>query len=73
MCKNYNDITAETCSACGKPRPAHIVPPPPAAQTNNNTSSDDVIESIKKYKNLFDEGYITEEEFIAKKQQLLSK
>ena len=35
------------------------------------TTSVDVVEEIKKYKNLFDMGLVTEEEFVAKKTQLM--
>lgn len=38
---------------------------------NTETDSDHVIKEILKYKELFDEGILTEEEFAAKKRQLL--
>lgn len=40
--------------------------------TNENTEAEiDPVDEIRKYKELFDEGILTEEEFIFKKQQLL--
>jgi len=39
--------------------------------TSKDTSSVDAVEEIKKYKSLLDTGIITEEEFIAKKKQLM--
>ena len=47
-----------------EPAPAPAAPAAPAAET-------DVIAEIKKYKELFDLGAITEEEFAAKKKQIM--
>lgn len=43
----------------------------PAPNTSNTSSEKDVIEEIKKFKNLFDDGIISEEEFTAIKKKLL--
>ena len=44
---------------------------PPPTQTGQNSSSD-IATELKKYKSLLDEGLITQEEYEAKKKQLLN-
>ena len=41
------------------------------SKQQEKTSSESIVEEIKKYKQLYDEGILTEEEFTAKKKQLL--
>ena len=44
-----------------------------SADNSKKTSEDKIIELLREYKNLYNEGIITEEEFINKKKQLLQK
>ena len=44
----------------------------PAKAAELVTPADDVVEQLKKYKQLLDSGIITQEEFDAKKRQLLN-
>ena len=46
------------------------VPPQPVVERRTNVEADN-IDAIKKYKELLDSGVITEEEFAAKKKQIL--
>jgi Bacterial PH domain/Short C-terminal domain len=40
--------------------------------SNTNTHTEDIFDEIRKYKELYDEGILTEDEFAAKKKQLLN-
>ncbi len=46
-------------------------PSSPAANTTRQVREGDIIEELKKYKDLMDQGILTPEEFQAKKEQLL--
>ena len=61
MRNHKNDVI---CSKCGKRAPE-------TKKTNNDLTADNVADELKKYKEMLDEGLITEEEFTAKKKQLL--
>jgi hypothetical protein len=60
-CGTQNNATSQFCKSCGK----EIRTLPMQA------SSQGVADESKKYKELFDQGVLTEDEFVAKKEQLL--
>lgn len=75
-CSAINRPEDTICASCGKPKPdsSAAINQKSAENpvTNNKSASDDeAISSIVKYKELFDSGVITEEEFSAKKKELL--
>lgn len=75
-CSAINRPEDTVCASCGKPKPdsSAAINQKSAENpvTNNKPDSDDeAISSIVKYKELFDSGVITEEEFSAKKKELL--
>ena len=42
-------------------------------ENNNNNADDKIIQLLREYKKLYDEGIITEEEFLDKKKHLLNR
>ena len=60
---------ADTSGACGQGPAGEEAPEP--EETLPSTQAADPVAEIRRYKELFDEGILTEEEFTAKKRQLL--
>jgi hypothetical protein len=55
------------------PAPAPPPPPPPAATQDTYNNNDDVFSALDRLGNLRDRGIVTEEEFLAKKRELLAR
>ena len=64
---SYSDTKVEQVAAAGVPGQPAVTGTAAAAPA----TSEDAIEAIQKFKRLYEEGVITEEEFAAKKRQLL--
>ncbi|SDB36978.1 Short C-terminal domain-containing protein [Ruminococcaceae bacterium FB2012] len=65
-CGMRNQKNAAFCEKCGKPNTTPETQPAKAT-----LNADNVQDELKKYKEMLDDGLITEEEFAAKKKQLL--
>lgn len=82
-CGALNTVDERTCHRCNKP---YVSPYQPQTQTETSSQNDDtksqsnvqtskneeeIIKCLKRYKELLDSGVISQEEFDAKKKQLL--
>ncbi len=66
-CPRCNKVHAKYVSSC----PCGFIPGKETVESTYTTPTVNTGEEIRKYKQLFDDGIISEEEFIAKKKQLL--
>jgi hypothetical protein len=75
FCGRQNGNMYTTCGKCGRNKFDKQVAAPAVSQAVtapvNTPSADNVAAQIKDYKKLLDEGIISEEEFAAKKKQIL--
>ena len=76
-CGEINRVNKNRCFKCGAERDTEIIyhgkkeqaPQPASSQPSANTGN--IADELKKYKELLDSGLISEEDYIAKKKQLL--